>query len=135
MGGELYLLDRKIWRKSFLIEIIHANGQADCIGFSLPPEGIEITIPQRVSETKTYGGIFTDDYGVDIGKIHLSGSTGNSCVKEIYSGKYEKYSAGANASGSYTGREEIYYLRDKLARYKTTDAMERTNKTVCNLSV
>jgi nucleoid-associated protein YgaU len=101
----------EIWKKSYLIEIAYTDKQAEVFTFSMPPEGSEITISQRVSETKTFGGLFVDDYGIDVAKIHLSGTTGNSCFKKIY--------RGTDTSETWLdGKEEIYYLRDRIIRYK-----------------
>jgi hypothetical protein len=104
------LHEQNIWTKSFLIEIKYTDRSPETFTFSLPPEGIEITMPQRVSETKTFGGIFIDDYGTEAAKIHFSGTTGNSTVKKIYRG--EKSLIWLN------NKEEIFYLRDTIIRYK-----------------
>jgi hypothetical protein len=86
------LYEQDVWTKSFLIEINYTDRTPESFTFSLPPEGIEITMPQRVSETKTFGGLFVDDYGAECAKIHFSGTTGNSTVKKIYRGeKNQKY--------------------------------------------
>lgn len=111
MAKNKVLYEQTIWTKSFLIEIHYTDQPHEVFTFSLPPEGIEITMPQRVSETKTFGGLFVDDYGIDVAKIHLSGTTGNSCFKKIYRGM-------DTAETWLTGKEEIYYLRDHIIRYK-----------------
>jgi hypothetical protein len=105
------LHEQNVWTKSFLIEINYTDRTPESFTFSLPPEGIEITMPQRVSETKTFGGLFVDDYGAECGKIHFSGTTGNSTVKKIY--------RGTNKSLVWMdNKEEIFYLRDTIIRYK-----------------
>jgi hypothetical protein len=111
------LLFENVSNKSFLIEILYPDGDIESFAFSLPPENIEITMSQRITETKTFGGVFIDDYGHDIGKIHLAGSTGNGNIKRIYRGK--------KPETWLTGKEEIYYLRDKIIRYKESDKWKR----------
>jgi uncharacterized membrane protein YgcG len=100
----------EIWNKSYLIEIIYPDGSSEVYTFSLPPEGSEIVMTQRVSETETFGGVFVDDYGMGLAKIHLSGSTGNSNFKKIHRGD--------KSDIWLTGKEEIFYLRDTIIRYK-----------------
>jgi hypothetical protein len=115
------LLYKDVWKKSFLIEIIYDSGETESFTFSLPPKGIEITITQRKTETETFGGLYVDDYGVGKGKIRLSGNTGNSAVKKIY--------RGSNQGETWlTGKEEIFYLRDKIIRYKESSRWKRQKK-------
>jgi hypothetical protein len=111
----------EIWKKSFLLEIDYHDGNTESFTFSLPPENVEIIISQRVSETETFGGLFIDDYGIGKSKIHLSGTTGNSCVKKIYRGDEA-------AATWLTGKEEIYYLRDKIIRYKEGSKWSKQKK-------
>jgi uncharacterized protein YoxC len=105
------LYEQDVWTKSFLIEINYTDRTPESFTFSLPPEGIETTMPHRVSETKTFGGVFIDDYGAECAKIHFSGTTGNSTVKKIYRGT-KKSTVWMN------NKEEIFYLRDTIIRYK-----------------
>jgi hypothetical protein len=101
----------EIWKKSFLLEIVTPSAEpSEIFTFSLPPENIEIVYPQRISETKTFGGLFVDDYGFDVAKIALSGNTGNSEVRRIY--------RGARGDLWLSGKDEIYYIRDHIIRYK-----------------
>jgi len=101
----------EIWKKSFLLEIVSSGSQpSELFTFSLPPQNIETIYPQRVSETKTFGGLFVDDYGSDVAKITLSGNTGNSEIKCIY--------RGTRGDLWLSGKEEIYYIRDHIVRYK-----------------
>jgi hypothetical protein len=127
-NGVQKLLYEEIWKQSFLIEIICDGGYTESFTFSLPPEGIEITIPQRVTETKTFGGVFIDDYGIDIGKIHLSGTTGNTNVKKVYMGKYDSVSSGSGSTTYLTGKEEMYQLRDNIILYKEDSRWKTANK-------
>lgn len=101
----------EIWKKSFLLEImIPGSEPSEIFTFSLPPENIEVVYPQRVSETKTFGGLFVDDYGHEAAKITLSGTTGNSESRRIY--------RSARGDLWMTGKDEIYYIRDHIIRYK-----------------
>jgi nucleoid-associated protein YgaU len=106
----------EIWQKSYLIEIIYPNKSMEVYTFSLPPEGSEIVMTQRVSETETFGGVFVDDYGMGLAKIHLSGSTGNSNFKKIHRGD--------KSDIWLTGKEEIFYLRDAIIRYKEQEKLK-----------
>jgi hypothetical protein len=115
------LLYPEIWKKSFLLEIDYHDGTTESFTFSLPPENVEIIISQRVSETDTFGGLFIDDYGIGKSKIHLAGTTGNSCVKKIYRGD-------ETAATWLTGKEEIFYLRDKIIRYKEGTKFSKQKK-------
>jgi hypothetical protein len=110
------------YRKSYLIEFRGENGASveEAFTFSVPPESEELTYTQRKTETKTFGGLHVDDYGIDAVKITLSGSTVNQDLKKIYRpGKSDKW---------LTGEEEIYLLRDLLAKYKTDS--ENINKKI-----
>jgi len=113
------LLFKDVWKLSFLIEILYDGGGMESFTFSLPPKGIEITIPQRVAETKTFGGVFIDDYGLDIGKIHLSGTTGNEAIKIIHRNEGDIW---------LNGKDEIFYIRDKIIRYKAGEKWGRGEK-------
>lgn len=100
------------WKKSYLLEFRKADGTLeDVFTFSLPPQSEELTYSQRKTETKTFGGLHVDDYGIDAVKISLSGSTINNSLKKIYRpGKSDKW---------LSGEEEILHLRDLLVKYKT----------------
>jgi len=101
----------EIWKKSFLLEIVIPGAEpSEIFTFSLPPENIEVVYPQRVSETKTFGGLFVDDYGHEAAKITLSGTTGNSESRRIY--------RSSRGDLWMTGKDEIYYIRDHIIRYK-----------------
>jgi len=99
-----------IWKLSYLLEIDGPWTEPELFTFSMPPESVEVVYPQRVSETKTFGGMFIDDYGPEACKIVLSGTTGNSAIKKIY--------RKGHGDLWMTGKEEIYYIRDTIIRYK-----------------
>ena len=63
-----------IGKKSYLLEFRKPDGTLeDVFTFSLPPQSEELTYSQRKTETKTFGGLHVDDYGIDAVKISLSG--------------------------------------------------------------
>jgi hypothetical protein len=110
------LTNRQLYKKAYLLEFYGEDGVSveDTFTFSLPPESEELSYSQRKSETKTFGGLHVDDYGIDAVKIALSGSTVNQAMKLIRRpGQGDKW---------LTGEEEIYYLRDLLKKYKTGKA-------------
>jgi hypothetical protein len=109
-------LKTDLWKKSYLIEFLDTGNVAQAaFTFSVPPESEEITYSQRKSETKTFGGLHVDDYGLDAVKITLSGSTINQDLKKIYNPKK------GGADVWMTGEQEIYYLRNLIQEYKTGD--------------
>ena len=105
-NGAYYL---NLWQKSIYFEIL--NGERFLYGFalSLPPQSIEVSEPQRVAETKTYGGLFIDDYGSDSAKITISGTTGNSQIRPTFAYRGERW---------LDGKNELYFFRDRMIRYK-----------------
>jgi hypothetical protein len=107
-------LKTDLWKKAYLIEFVDKYwGVLDAFTFSVPPESEEITYSQRKSETKTFGGLHVDDYGLDAVKISLSGSTINQDLKRIYRpGKGDKW---------LTGEEEIYNFRDLIIKHKSRE--------------
>jgi hypothetical protein len=110
------LSNRQLYKKAYLIEFLGADGKSeDVFTFSTPPESEELTYTQRKTETKTFGGLHVDDYGIDAVKIVLSGSTINQSLKEIYRGDKD--------SKWLSGEEEIYYLRDLIMKYKSLDSL------------
>lgn len=97
-----------LYKKAYLIEVFNAKTRkiTDAFCFSVPPENEELTYTQRISQTKTFGGICVDRYGKDAVKISLSGSTINQESRYIYRSSL--------AAQNMTGEQEIYYLRDLL---------------------
>jgi hypothetical protein len=104
--------NRQLYKKAYLIEFRGIDGKPeDVFTFSLPPQEEELNYAQRKTETKTFGGLHVDEYGIDAVKIVLSGSTVNQELKMIYGGgKGDKW---------LTGEEEIYYLRDLIVKHRT----------------
>jgi uncharacterized repeat protein (TIGR02543 family) len=87
-----------------MIEFLKNGTVEECFTFSVPPESETIESPQRVTETKTFGGSAFDEYGPDSVKINLSGSTINEEKKLIYRGNKRHPSY-------YTGEKEIFELQ------------------------
>ena len=69
-----------------MLEFLDGSAVKEVFTFSVPPESEEFVFPQRITETKTFGGSVFDDYGNDTYKITLSGSTVNEDKKFIYRG-------------------------------------------------
>lgn len=101
-----------LWRKSYFIEIIERESEKliKSFAFSLPPESVRIEIPQRVNITKTFGGVFVDDYGVDNAQISISGTTGNSQLKEVYV---------SGSTDTMTGKAEAFYVLEEILQYRS----------------
>jgi len=91
------------WRKAYMLEFLDGTNVAEVFTFSVPPESEEFVFPQRLTETKTFGGSVFDDYGNDTYKITLSGSTINEDKKFIY--------RGLNPPLYLTGTKEIFELQ------------------------
>jgi hypothetical protein len=103
-----------IYQKSVLFEIINKQNPGeivDAFTLTIPPDSIEVIQSQRITRTKTFGGVFEDDYGMDVAKITISGTTGNSELRATYI-------PGKGSPQTYSGKQAIYALRDKIARYK-----------------
>ena len=108
---------KNMYRKSLLFEIVNRknpNQPIEAFTLVIPPENIEIDEPQRISRTKTFGGVFEDDYGPDQIKITISGNTGNTDLKKTY--------APPNATNvlkdKMDGKTAFYYFRNRIMRYK-----------------
>ena len=86
-----------------MLEFLDGTEVKEVFTFSVPPESEEFVFPQRITETKTFGGSVFDDYGNDTYKITLSGSTINEDKKFIY--------RGLNPPLYLTGTKEIFTLQ------------------------
>ena len=103
-----------LYEHSILFEIINKNNPSQMVeAFTLPvpPKSIDVVQSQRVTRTKTFGGIFEDDYGIDIAKIAITGTTGNEESRATFI-------PNQGSGQTYTGKEAIFALRDKIIRYK-----------------
>ena len=107
-------MSETIWQKSILFEIVNKNTPweiIDAFTLSIPPEGIEISEPQRISRTKTFGGLFEEDYGSEAAKITITGNTGGTKIRKIY--------RRGMGDELMDGKTAIYAFRDRIVRYKT----------------
>lgn len=101
--------------KAYLLEFYQGDSFKECFSFCLPPQNEQITLPQKVYETKTYDGSVIDDYGNDIESLNISGSTHNTEVRTIYLEN--------NKETDVTGEEEIFILKDLLMKYGKRDKL------------
>jgi len=119
---EKYLRNTQLYKKAYMIEFYGTDKETpdDVFTFSLPPESEELGYTQRKTETKTFGGLHVDEYGMDAVKITLSGSTVNQTLKMVY--------RGGSCSPWLSGEEEIYYLRDLIKKYRSPDNLQKDAK-------
>lgn len=106
-----YLRDN-LWQSVYLLEFYDSDTAipSDSFAFGVPPESEELVLPQRKSETKTFGGLIVDDYGCNELKITLSGSTVNNELRRIYH---------TNGQQEYlTGEDELFTFKALLEKYK-----------------
>lgn len=110
-----------------MLEIINTDSREleKSFAFSLPPESIRIEVPQRVAVTKTFGGVFVDDYGVDCAQISISGSTGNTALKEVYLN---------GQTVNMTGKNEAYFILEEILHYKRGKPYEKYELRLYDLS-
>jgi len=97
------------WRKAYMLEFVDNDAVVDTFTFAVPPESEDFAFPQRLSETKTFGGSVFDDYGNDTYRITLSGTTVNEDKKLIYKGK--------KAPQYLTGTQEIFELQKLIKQW------------------
>lgn len=100
------IINARFWHKAYMLEFNEEGSDPKIFTFSTPPESEDLSFPQRVSETKTYGGVVFDDYGNDTVKITLSGSTFNEEEKYIYQASKEQL--------YLTGEKEIFALQSLI---------------------
>lgn len=113
--GSISLLQ---WRKAYMLEFLDGDDLVECFTFSVPPESEEFDFPQRITETKTFGGSVFDDYGNDTYRITLSGTTVNEEKKLIYKGK-------VGAPMYLTGTKEIFELQKIIKNWADGKAMKK----------
>ena len=102
-------MNTNLWKNAYALLIYDATGFFKGFTFSVAPQSEEFRYPQRISETKTFGGSVIDDYGNDLVQITLSGSTINQELKYVFSDEKQ------TTPHLMTGEEEIFYLKDCLA--------------------
>ena len=102
-----------VYKKVYLIEFYQGNiaTPTDSFAFSVPPQNEEIRQGQRVTETKTFGGVIFDDYGNDTIQISLSGSTFNREIRKI---KRNKDDEGYKL---FEGNDELTELSSLITKY------------------
>lgn len=112
------MINKNIYKKSYLLEIYDRSKAniTDAFCFSVPPENEEFTHTQRISQTKTYGGLCVDRYGNEAVKISLGGSTINQEFKYIFRSSL--------AAKNLNGEQEIFYLRDMLEKANADENAE-----------
>lgn len=103
------IINERYWKKAYMLEFLENGVSQEVFTFSVPPENEELDYAQRISETKTFGGVVFDDYGNDTFRITLSGSTVNEEKKYIYRGKQQAL--------YLTGEKEIFYLQKLLEKW------------------
>ncbi len=102
---------KETYRKSLLFEVVNREGSVEeSFVLSIPPETIEIEEPQRIKQTKTYGGVFIDDFGPDTLKITISGNTGGSSIVTTLVN---------NVQQELDGKMAFYQFRNSIMRYKS----------------
>jgi hypothetical protein len=110
----MMIANNDAYKKSILFELVNRNtpgaDAVEAFTLTVPPENFEIDEPQRLSQTKTFGGIFLDDYGPEVLHITISGTTGSADVRHTYTKN--------GTSDVYNGKTSFYYFRDHLMRYK-----------------
>lgn len=113
--------NEKYINKSYVLDFRINGVTQDLVVFSVPPQTESFKFPQRIYETKTFGGIVYDDYGNDSVKISLAGTTINNELRLIY----KKNTTSASA---VSGDEEIQYIKDLIRSYGKKNKLK--NKTV-----
>ena len=104
-----------------MLEFLEGENLKECFTFSVPPESEEFDFPQRVNETKTFGGSVFDDYGNDTYRITINGTTVNEEKKLIYRGD-------AGASLYLTGTKEIFELQRIIKDWSDNKGIEDITK-------
>lgn len=106
----------RFYKKTYMISIVQNNTEIAAFSFSTPAQEENFNYPQRVYETKTFGGVIFDKYGNDSVKVHISGSTINQELRTVYNG--------LNGNKVLTGKEEIFLLQEIISQ---------NNKNILNL--
>ena len=99
-----------------MLEFLEGGDVKECFTFALPPESEDFQFPQRLTETKTFGGSIFEDYGNDTYRIVLSGSTVNEDKKFIYRG-------GTLSPQYLTGTKEIFGLQETIRDWNKRESM------------
>lgn len=98
-----------LWNRSAFFELRTDAATSYIFSLPFPPESFRFVQPQRVNRTKTFGGAFEDDYGLDNQKISLSGSVGGTDQwAYVENGQMVKK----------TSTEALFTFLDKIVQYK-----------------
>ena len=117
---------KELYRKSYLFEIVDKNNPSvivEAFTLIIPPDNIEIEEPQRVTRTKTFGGVFIDDMGPDIMPIRISGSTGGSTVRRTF---IPSSVTSPQSTQDFNGKTSFYHFRNTIMRYKDNKTRKDT---------
>lgn len=117
------MIDKAWGKKAYLLEFrsLDNNAVTDSFVFSVPPESEEFTLPKRYSETKTFDGSVIEDYGNDVERIVLSGST----INEEF-----RYIVTSNGSEEVRGEEEIFHLQELIKKYGQPQNLGKSTATI-----
>ena len=113
------MLRPDLWRYVYLLEYYptdSATTPTKSFAFGVPPETEELSLGMRKTETKTFGGMVIDDYGVDNTiRISLSGSSINNDLRLIFRPR--------GISSYLTGEQEIFTFKRFLEDIKQRDKL------------
>ena len=117
------MIDKAWGKKAYLLEFrsLDNNAVTDSFVFSVPPESEEFTLPKRYSETKTFDGSVIEDYGNDVERIVLSGST----INEEF-----RYIVTSNGNEEVRGEEEIFHLQELIKKYGQPQNLGKSTATI-----
>lgn len=89
------------------------NAVSSVFKFSLAPQSVEISFPQRIFETKTFGGSVFENYGNDTITFNIQGTTANSLIRCYVCG-------GNSVNGTEiwgSGNDELFSFRNEVQRF------------------
>lgn len=118
--------NEKFSKKTYLIEFYSGETLVGAYGFSLPPQSEDFTFPQRIGETKTFGGSVFEDYGNDTNKIVLAGTTANNQVRIVNKGKF--------GQDYVNGEDEIFNLQKTIETYGKIENLDKKKVVLYDLS-
>lgn len=99
-----------LWEHVYLLEFYQKEEVSDSFAFGVPPESEEFVLGMRKTETKTFAGLVVDDYGADVLKITLTGTSVNNELRVIYHSESQRE--------FLTGEQEVFRLKYLLEKYK-----------------
>lgn len=111
--------NQSLYQKGYLLEFYQGSKLESAFSFSLPPQSEDFIYPQRVNETKTFGGSILEDYGNDTVSISLAGTTANNAVRMLYKSPSKKI---------VTGEREVFLLQETIEKYGEIEKLK--NKSI-----